>query len=81
MDKQLNTESKVYTAEIELTGFILYGNADFRASGRIYHDVNQRWSDGAEIITSPVENIHTFNADGFIRTRNSVYKLRTPNHG
>ncbi|WP_338885293.1 hypothetical protein [Xenorhabdus sp. TH1] len=40
MDKQLNTESKVYTAEIELTGFILYGNADLRASGRIYHDVS-----------------------------------------
>ncbi|MDC9606403.1 hypothetical protein [Xenorhabdus griffiniae] len=81
MDKQLNTESKVYTAEIELTGFILYGNADLRASGRIYHDVNQRWSDGTEIITSLVKNIHSFNADGFIRTRNSVYKLRKSNHG
>ncbi|MCP9268876.1 hypothetical protein M5U04_12435 [Xenorhabdus sp. XENO-1] len=79
--KTQNTESRAYTAELELTGFILYGNYDFRASGRIYCDVHQRWFDGAEIITSPVENIHTFNADGFIRTRNSVYKLRTPNHG
>ncbi|KMJ46921.1 hypothetical protein AB204_01110 [Xenorhabdus khoisanae] len=81
MDKQLNTQAIAYTAEIELTGFILYGNHDFRASGRIYHDVHQRWFDGAEIITSPVENIHSFNSDGFIRTRNSVYKLRVFNHG
>ncbi|BET97673.1 hypothetical protein [Xenorhabdus taiwanensis] len=78
---KLNTESMAYTAEIELTGFILYGNCDFRASGHIYHDVHQRWFDGAEIITSPVQNIHSFNFDGFIRTLNSVYKLRTPNNG
>ncbi|WP_338885294.1 hypothetical protein [Xenorhabdus sp. TH1] len=43
--------------------------------------VNQCWSDGTEIITSLVQNIHSFNADGFIRTRNSVYKLRKSNHG
>jgi hypothetical protein len=67
--------------ELELAGFILYGDYDVRATGRIYCDVHQRWLDGAEIITSPVENIHTFNADGFIRTRNSVYKLRMPNNG
>ncbi|SFO03085.1 hypothetical protein [Xenorhabdus japonica] len=79
--KTQNTESRAYTTEIELIGFIFYDNFDFRASGRIYHDVHQRWFDGAEIITSPVQNIHTFNSDGFIRTRNSVYKIRMPNHG
>ncbi|MEQ1967241.1 hypothetical protein ABLA30_09490 [Xenorhabdus nematophila] len=76
-----NKQVIAFTAEIELIGFILYGNCDFRASGRIYCDVHQRWFDGAEIITSPVQNIRSFNSDGFIRTHNSVYKLRTPNHG
>ncbi|MDE1494518.1 hypothetical protein KKJ25_05945 [Xenorhabdus bovienii] len=65
-----------YTAEIELIGFFPYDTTDIRANGRIYQDAEKRWCDGVEIITSSVQNIHSFYSDGYIRTRNSVYKIR-----
>ncbi|MCW7549219.1 hypothetical protein OO184_15075 [Photorhabdus sp. APURE] len=70
-----------YTAEIDLIGFIPYDITDIRASSRIYNDAEKRFSDGAEIITSSVQNIHSFYSDGYIRTRNSVYKIRKFNNG
>ncbi|MDE9538848.1 hypothetical protein [Xenorhabdus bovienii] len=76
MNKHLNTQGMAYTAEIELIGFLPYGITDIRANGRIYQDADQRWRDGVKIITSSVQNIHSFYSDGYIRTRNSVYKIR-----
>ncbi|MBD2822125.1 hypothetical protein ID852_15825 [Xenorhabdus sp. 42] len=76
MNKHLDTQNMTFTAEIELIGFIPYDIRDIRASGRIYHDVDKRWRDGAEIITSSIQNIHSFYSDGYISTRNSVYKIR-----
>lgn len=65
-----------YTAEIELIGFLPYSITDIRANGRIYQDADQRWRDGVKIITSSVQNIRSFYSDGYLRTRNSVYKIR-----
>lgn len=71
----------VCLAEIDLIGFIPYDIIDVRASGRIYNDAEKRFSDGTEIITSSVQNIHSFYSDGYIRTRNSVYKIRKCKNG
>ncbi|OWO84005.1 hypothetical protein B5C26_02920 [Photorhabdus luminescens] len=79
--KHLNTKGMTYTAEIDLIGFIPYGITNIRASSRIYNDAEKRFGDGTEIITSSVQNIHSFYSDGYIRTLNAVYKIRKFNNG
>ncbi|CDG21673.1 conserved protein of unknown function [Xenorhabdus poinarii G6] len=67
--------SPTYTAEIELTDFA-ESNDSGVAFGKIFNDRRKRFDDGVEIMTSPVLNHKTYKTDGYIRTKNSVYKIR-----
>ncbi|MGJ0638231.1 hypothetical protein [Xenorhabdus bovienii] len=66
-----------YTAEIELTDFIDNGKKAL-AYGKVFNDSKNRFKDGVEIITSPVQNSETYETDGYITTQNSIYKIREP---
>ncbi|WP_237387999.1 hypothetical protein [Xenorhabdus sp. Sc-CR9] len=69
-----------YTAELELTDFVQGNNDDGKviaiAYGRVFNDSRERFADGVEIITSLVTNAETYKADGYIKTQNSIYKIR-----
>ncbi|MDC9593540.1 hypothetical protein [Xenorhabdus sp. IM139775] len=73
-----------YTAELELTDFAQEyvgeddGKTTARAYGRVFNDSRKRFEDGVEIITSLVINVETYKADGYIKTQNSIYKIREP---
>nr|WP_282559250.1 hypothetical protein [Providencia alcalifaciens] len=45
------------------------------ADGHVYNDTKKRVFNGAQIHTSPVVNIDTYLADGYIQTVNSVYRI------
>lgn len=45
------------------------------ADGHVYNDTKKRFFNGAQIHTSPVVNIDTYLADGYIQTVNSVYRI------
>ncbi|MDC9589685.1 hypothetical protein PSI23_10345 [Xenorhabdus sp. XENO-10] len=66
-----------YTAELELTDFIDNGERAL-AFGKIFNDSKKRFNDGDEIRTSLVRNAKTYKTDGYIKTQNSIYKLREP---
>ncbi|MDC9588864.1 hypothetical protein PSI23_05915 [Xenorhabdus sp. XENO-10] len=67
-----------YTAEIELTDFAQSADGKAVAFGKIFNDSKKRFNDGDEIITSLVINTETYKADGYIKTQNSIYKIREP---
>lgn len=46
-----------------------------RASGKVYSDKKRRFPNGCRITTSPVINIDTYLADGYIQTVKSVYRI------
>ena len=46
-----------------------------RAMGNIFNDSEKRFKDGEEIITSRILNYDTHREDGFLETRNTVYKI------
>ncbi|PHM22965.1 hypothetical protein [Xenorhabdus ehlersii] len=77
-NSDLCREAFQYTAEIEMTDFIDNGELAL-AYGKIFNDSKKRWEDGTEIMTSPVINNKTYKTDGYIKTQNSVYKIRHPN--
>ncbi|PHM33292.1 hypothetical protein [Xenorhabdus innexi] len=76
----INNRTYQYTAEIEITHFLQGKNYDGEniaiAYGRVFNDSQKRFEDGKEIITSPVVNPDTYKTDGYIKTQNSVYKIR-----
>lgn len=43
--------------------------------GHIFNDSEKRFEDGEEIMTSRVLNYDTHREDGFLETRNTVYKI------
>lgn len=45
------------------------------ALGYIYNDSRKSFYDGSYILTSPVQNLDTYLQDGFIETRNTIYKI------
>ncbi|MBD2803459.1 hypothetical protein ID855_01770 [Xenorhabdus sp. ZM] len=67
-----------YTAELELTDFSKARDGKAVAYGRVFNDSRNRFGDGVEIITSLVTNSETYKTDGYIKTQNSIYKLREP---
>ncbi|MGJ0580915.1 hypothetical protein ACR71G_23530, partial [Xenorhabdus bovienii] len=74
------TDSDVcITAEIELTDFAKGEDGKGIAFGKVFNDSSQKFTDGVEIITSLVQNVETYKTDGYIKTKNSVYKIRHPN--
>ncbi|AOM42377.1 hypothetical protein A9255_18555 [Xenorhabdus hominickii] len=70
-----NKETLKFTAEIELTDFAESGDRAV-AFGKIFNDSKKRFEDGVEIITSLVTNTETYKIDGYIKTQNSIYKIR-----
>ncbi|MCC8378674.1 hypothetical protein [Xenorhabdus sp. PB30.3] len=72
-------ETLQFTAEIELTDFVHIGNDKTMAVGKIFNDNCNRFKDGTQIRTSLVQNSETYKSDGYIKTQNSVYKIRHPN--
>ncbi|PHM65507.1 hypothetical protein [Xenorhabdus sp. KJ12.1] len=72
-------ETLQFTAEIELTDFVHIGNDKTMAVGKIFNDNYNRFKDGTQIRTSLVKNSETYQSDGYIKTQNSVYKIRHPN--
>ncbi|PHM45917.1 hypothetical protein Xmau_00308 [Xenorhabdus mauleonii] len=69
-------ESLKFTAEIELTDFVNGSNGKAIAYGKIFNDIKKRFSDGTEIKTSLITNPETYKTDGYIKTQNSIYKIR-----
>ncbi|MBD2822650.1 hypothetical protein ID852_18595 [Xenorhabdus sp. 42] len=69
-------ESLKFTAEIELTDFTKNREGKAVAFGKIFNDSRKRFEDGVEIITSLVTNAETYKIDGYIKTQNSIYKIR-----
>ncbi|CDG20653.1 protein of unknown function [Xenorhabdus poinarii G6] len=67
-----------YTAELELTDLAKSWDGMAIAYGRVFNDSSKRFEDGVEIITSLVINAETYKTDGYIKTRNSIYKIREP---
>ncbi|PHM37138.1 hypothetical protein [Xenorhabdus innexi] len=74
--RHLSKESLEFTAEIELTACIELEDDKTVAFGKIFNDSKKRFNDGVEIKTSPVINPYTYITDGYIKTQNSVYKIR-----
>ncbi|KLU15368.1 MULTISPECIES: hypothetical protein [Xenorhabdus] len=74
----INKLSPKITAEIELTDFAQGGDGKAVAFGKVFNDSKKRFNDGDEIITSLVRNAETYKNDGYIITRNSIYKIREP---
>ncbi|PHM67527.1 hypothetical protein Xsto_00410 [Xenorhabdus stockiae] len=68
-----------FSAELEITDFCKNGEGKAVAFGKVFNDSKNRFPDGSEIITSLVHNTETYEADGYIKTQNSVYKIRHPN--
>ncbi|MBI6548232.1 hypothetical protein [Xenorhabdus lircayensis] len=69
-------ELSAFTAEIELTDFTKNWDGKAIAYGRVFNDSRKRFEDGVEIITSLVINADTYRNDGYIKTQNSIYKIR-----
>ncbi|MBD2797199.1 hypothetical protein ID856_11715 [Xenorhabdus sp. 18] len=67
-----------YTAELELTDFAKSQDGNAVAYGRVFNDSRKRFDDGVEIITSLVINADTYKTDGYVKTQNSIYKIREP---
>jgi hypothetical protein len=65
-----------YTAEIEITDFCQSKEGRAVAFGYVFNDSKKRFPDGSEIITSLVTNVETYKTDGYIKTQNSIYKIR-----
>ncbi|MEQ1963430.1 hypothetical protein ABLB69_09665 [Xenorhabdus khoisanae] len=65
-----------FTAEIELTDFTQAQDGKAVAFGKVFNDSKKRFPDGVEIITSLVINTETYKTDGYIKTQNSIYKIR-----
>ncbi|MDE1479353.1 hypothetical protein KKJ13_18205 [Xenorhabdus bovienii] len=74
-----NIKPTEYTAEIELTDFAKGENGKGIAFGKVFNDSRKKFTDGVEIITTLVNNVETYESDGYIKTQNSVYKIRHPN--
>ncbi|MBD2799522.1 hypothetical protein ID854_03360 [Xenorhabdus sp. M] len=76
----INNTSPKYTAEIELTHFLQGKNYDDEdiaiAYGKVFNDSRKKFKDGVEIMTSLVTNADTYQTDGYIKTQNSIYKIR-----
>ncbi|WP_426576296.1 hypothetical protein ACP179_17585 [Xenorhabdus stockiae] len=67
------------SAELEITDFCKNGDGKAVAFGKVFNDSKNRFPDGSEIITSLVQNTETYEVDGYIKTQNSVYKIRHSN--
>ncbi|MDE9466424.1 hypothetical protein [Xenorhabdus bovienii] len=65
-----------FTAEIELTDFVHGADGKSIAFGYVFNDSRKRFEDGVEIVTSLVTNTETYKTDGYIKTQNSIYKIR-----
>ncbi|CDL86308.1 hypothetical protein [Xenorhabdus cabanillasii] len=78
INNQLNKKPIEFTAEIELTDFKKAQDGRARAFGKVFNDSRKRFEDGVEIITFWVINAETYKTDGYIKTQNSVYKIREP---
>ncbi|MDE9565412.1 hypothetical protein KKI93_15415 [Xenorhabdus bovienii] len=65
-----------FTAEIELTDFVHGADGKSIAFGYVFNDSRKRFEDGVEIKTSLVTNTETYKTDGYIKTQNSIYKIR-----
>ncbi|MEQ1965188.1 hypothetical protein ABLB69_18995 [Xenorhabdus khoisanae] len=74
----INKLSPKITEEIELTDFTKAQDGKVVAFGKVFNDSKKRFQDGDEIITSLVINTETYKADGYIKTQNSIYKIREP---
>ncbi|MDX7988637.1 hypothetical protein FE392_15075 [Xenorhabdus sp. 12] len=74
----MNNDSLKFTAEIELTDFTTDRKGKAVAFGKVFNDSRKRFEDGKEIITSLVINAETYQTDGYIKTQNSIYKIRGP---
>ncbi|OTA14636.1 hypothetical protein Xvie_03573 [Xenorhabdus vietnamensis] len=74
----LNNRSPRHTAEIELTDFAQSTDGKAVAFGKIFNDSKKRFNNGDEIITSLVLNAETYKTDGYIKTQNSIYKIKEP---
>ncbi|WP_340619291.1 hypothetical protein [Xenorhabdus siamensis] len=75
----MNKELIEFRAEIEITDFPKNKDGQGVAYGKIFHDSKKAFPDGSEIITTLVQNTETYEADGYIKTQNSVYKIRHSN--
>ncbi|OTA15896.1 hypothetical protein Xbed_03546 [Xenorhabdus beddingii] len=67
-----------HTAEIEITDFSKGQDGKAVAFGKVFNDSKKRFPAGSEIITSLVQNAETYESDGYIKTQNSIYKIRRP---
>ncbi|MDE9483145.1 hypothetical protein [Xenorhabdus bovienii] len=65
-----------FTAEIKLTDFVHGVDGKSIAFGYVFNDSRKRFEDGVEIKTSLVTNTETYKTDGYIKTQNSIYKIR-----
>ncbi|WP_038215049.1 hypothetical protein [Xenorhabdus bovienii] len=72
-------ENIEFRAEIELTDFAKGKDGKGVAFGKVFNDKRKKFKDGKEIITTLVQNVETYKTDGYIKTKNSVYKIRHPN--
>ncbi|MCC8364954.1 hypothetical protein J8V57_01440 [Xenorhabdus sp. PB61.4] len=75
---QISPRDIVYTAELEITDFYKNGEGKAVAYGKVFNDSKNRFPDGSEIITSLVQNAGSYESDGYIKTQNSIYKIRKP---
>ena len=46
-----------------------------KAMGHIFNDSEKRFKDGEEIMTGRILNYDTHREDGFLETRNTMYKI------
>lgn len=61
--------------EIKFDADILLDSVNAHGADTMFTMTQKRFFNGAQIHTSPVVNIDTYLADGYIQTVNSVYRI------